>query len=160
MRQALATILCLSALWLVFTRLGTGVEDLAVALGVAALCAVLGARFSGLSKAGFGATLGVMVFAIRRAPDVLRGAFGVVARALAADVTLKPALVRVRIREGDEFGRVAFVEAAGAVPGAIVVDSDDDSMLVHVIDEDRPHEQAMGALQSGVAAAAGQRLAS
>jgi multisubunit Na+/H+ antiporter MnhE subunit len=69
---------------------------------------------------------------LSRAWRKARGTWRVIRAALQADVTLHPALVRVRAPDASA-GRLAA--AIGGTPGATIVAEDADGVLIHVIDE-------------------------
>ncbi|MEQ1618803.1 MAG: Na+/H+ antiporter subunit E [Terricaulis sp.] len=77
----------------------------------------------------------------------LRGAASVARAALAADVALKPALVRLRTRQSDSNALAALAGMISASPGANVVATDDDGFLVHVLDEDEMDAERLGAIE-------------
>lgn len=66
--------------------------------------------------------------------------------ALAADVSLKPALVRLRIRPRDSHSLAALAGMISAAPGANVVETDAESLLVHVLNEDELDAERLGAV--------------
>jgi len=117
----------------------------AIALG----CALFALRFGGPARTTFSAPH-LLALAAARAGDVLRGALAVVRAAVAADVTLKPALVRVRTRPASVFAQAALADLISAAPGAVVVAADEDGLLVHVTDEDGVDAAQLGALEARV----------
>lgn len=133
--------------------------DLLIALGgIALACVVISARFGGIARAAFGAPqLGWL--ALTRTGAVLRGALTTVRAAIAADVTLNPALVRIRTRAADPFAKAALAELMSAAPGVVVVEADVDSALVHVNDEDGVDAADIGALEARVIGALGNGAA-
>jgi multisubunit Na+/H+ antiporter MnhE subunit len=56
--------------------------------------------------------------------------------AIAGDIKLKPAIVRIRTRLTDTAGVASFAGIIGFAAGAIVVASDDEGLLAHVNEED------------------------
>jgi len=137
---------------------GPAPDALAAAALIAAACVLYAVRFGGAAKTAFGAPrLGLIGLA--RAGAVIKGAFSTLRAGLAADVTLKPALVRVRTRSEDGFVRAALADQLSAAPGAVVVDADEDGFLIHVINEDGVDAGEIGALEARVRAALGERSA-
>lgn len=78
----------------------------------------------------------LILFAAGRALAPLAEAFGVLRRIAAADVTLKPGLVRVKSALMAATGSVAPAVAASGGVRAIVVQTDATGYLLHVLDED------------------------
>ncbi|MGE3143677.1 MAG: Na+/H+ antiporter subunit E, partial [Hyphomonadaceae bacterium] len=72
----------------------------------------------------------------RQAGVAADGALRVARMALAADVTLKPALVRIKTRGRTAGAQTAFAHFINNTPGSIVVDMDADGMLILVLQED------------------------
>jgi multisubunit Na+/H+ antiporter MnhE subunit len=62
-------------------------------------------------------------------------ALQIVRAAIAADVRLRPALVRVRTRTSETLGLATLANLIGASPGAVVIASDEEGLLVHVNQE-------------------------
>lgn len=156
MLQVAALASGLLALWLLFTQRWHGPLDLGVALGVAVLCVVWAMRFGGASRSGFATAPRMAALSFARAGDVVRGALSTIRAAIAADVTLKPALVRVKTRAASDDARAALAGMISAAPGAIVVEADDDGLLAHVIDEDAIGPAHLGALEARVLLALGE----
>jgi len=145
--------------WLLLTQRWSSAEDLTLA-GAASLAVVIIAwRFGGVGGAFWRApALGLI--SLSRAGVVARGAVATLRAALAADITLQPALVRVKTRASGAAAQAAFADAVGAAPGAIVVEADDDGLLVHVNDEDGVDAVAIGALEARVLGAVGAETTS
>ena len=97
MLHAAAMFLGLCVVWLLATQRFATVDDLGVAVVVALMCTAIGMRAAGASAA-FARAPRAIYTVIARLGSVLAGAGATVRAALAADVTLKPALVRVRTR--------------------------------------------------------------
>jgi multisubunit Na+/H+ antiporter MnhE subunit len=124
-----------------------------VAAAVIALFAVLlSARLGGVSRAALNAPhlLGLW---LAGAGAAVRGALVTIRNAAAADVTLKPALVRVKTRASGAFARAALADVIGASPEVVVVEADADSTLIHVNDEDRVDAVEIGVVEARVLAA-------
>jgi multisubunit Na+/H+ antiporter MnhE subunit len=129
--------------------------DVSIAAGVVALaCVAFCVQFGGLSRAAFSAPQ-LAWLALSRTGAVVRGALTTMRAAIAADVTLNPALVRVRTRATDPFAKAALAELMSAAPGVVVVEADVDSALVHVNDEDGVDAADIGALEARVIGALG-----
>lgn len=152
MVHAAAMLTGLWVLWLLLTQ--SWDSPLALALGgaVALACVLIAARF-GVFQGGGGAFARapqLMVLTLARGGEVLRGAMSVMRAAIAADVTLKPALVRVRTRATTDLARATMADMLSAAPGALVVDADPEGFLVHVLDEDAIDVVALGDLEARV----------
>jgi multisubunit Na+/H+ antiporter MnhE subunit len=63
------------------------------------------------------------------------GALRTLRAALAADITLSPALLRLRSRADDDSAAANLAAMISATPGSVVVGADSGSLLVHVINE-------------------------
>ncbi len=99
------------------------------------------------------------IFWARRIAGAFGGALRLAAAALAGrdETTLRPALVQWRARTGDARARAAFAAALSATPGLALVACAEESVLVHVADEDRVDEGALKALETGAWRASGAR---
>lgn len=141
-----AAMLCgFIALWLLTTQRLTSAQDAVVAVIAALICVVLATRLGGVSGA-FARSPRALYGVVSRLGSVLAGATATIRSALAADVTLKPALVRIRTRgRGDE--RAAFADLLSAAPGMAVVETDAEGFLVHVLNEDDVDAADLGRLE-------------
>jgi multisubunit Na+/H+ antiporter MnhE subunit len=149
MLHAAAMLLGLILIWLALTQRAVAPLDWALA-GLVALAALLIAwRFGGLGR-GFARTPQVLVLGASRANAIWRGAVGTVRAAIAADVTLQPALVRVKSRVTGAEARAMLADMISAAPGQVVVEADADGLLLHVIDEEAVDAAALGALEAQV----------
>jgi multisubunit Na+/H+ antiporter MnhE subunit len=129
--------------------------DVLIAVGgVALACVLFSWRFDGIARGAFGAPQ-LAWLALSRTGAVVRGALTTMRAAIAADVTLKPALVRVRTRATAPFVKAALAELMSAAPGVVVVEADVDSALIHVNDEDAVDAADIGALEARVIGALG-----
>ena len=139
-----------------FALLAFAQRDLAEAALFAAVLAAAGvafaARFGGLGATVMSAPQ-ALVLGTLRSGAVLSGALKVIRSALAADVTLKPALVRVKARAQTGLARAVMADLVSATPGSVVVENEPDAALVHVTDEDAIDAAEIGALESRVVAA-------
>lgn len=109
-------------------------RELVVAAVLAGVATLLGVWFGGAS-ATFSQALAALGGSWRAAARVVRGALKTIRAAVAADVSMRPALVRVSSGRGDQRGRARIAHAVGAAPAAVVVDADEQGVLVHVNDE-------------------------
>jgi multicomponent Na+:H+ antiporter subunit E len=149
MLHAAAMLIGLTILGLLALERGVSLEALAAAGAIAFVCVLFAARFGGLARTGFSAPQ-VMVLALGRVGAVVRGAITTVRAAVAADVTLNPALVRVRTRASGAFTKAMLADLMSAAPGTVVVEADVDSALIHVNDEDGVDSAEIGALEARV----------
>jgi multisubunit Na+/H+ antiporter MnhE subunit len=155
MLQAAAMLVGLWAAWLLLSQAPLTLENLAVAAAAAALCAAVSVRFGGVRD--LGAPLGVAWRRLRRAPETFRAALSTARAAIAADISLRPALIRIKPRQGRVAVKAAFAEAISANPGWIAVESDADGLLAHVLDEEAVEPHQISALEDDVRAAYGLR---
>lgn len=149
MLHAAAMLLGLATLWILVTQRASSPQDWAIAVGVSFACVVIGLRFGGASDA-FARAPRLLVLSVARAGAVLRGTLATLRAAVSADVTMKPALVRVRSRAPRAAERAAFANLITATPGMAVVETDADGLLVHVIDEDAIDAVDLGRLEERV----------
>lgn len=153
MLHAAAMLAGLAIIWLIGAPHAHFSQDVVFA-GTAVVCSVaIAARLGGVSPNAFASAPQFVLLSISRFGAVLRGALSTMRAALAADVTVKPALVRMRTRATTPFGIAAFADMISAAPGAVVVETDDDGLLVHVIDEDSVDGAALARLDAQVASA-------
>lgn len=146
MLHAAAMLIGACILWLLATQRWNSAEDFAIAACAASACVLVAARFGGVGGA-FARAPQLVVLALTRAGPVVRGALATLRGALAADVTLKPALVRVRTRASNPAERAAFANMISATPGMAVVDTDAEGLLVHVTNEDAIDAADLGRLE-------------
>lgn len=148
MLHAAAMLLGLCVLWLLATQRLHSIADVAVAIAAGALCVLVTARTAGVSRA-FARAPWALFTVVARAGAVLGGCLTTMRAALAANIRIKPALVRVRTRgRGPE--RAAFADMLSATPGLAVVDTDPDGLLVHVMNEDAIDAADLGRLEDQV----------
>jgi len=131
-------------------------RDLAEAALLAALlsvvCVTFAARFVGIGATVVSAPQ-VLMLGVMRSGAVIAGAVTIIRNAIAADVTLRPALVRVKARAQSGLARAVMADLVSAAPGAIVVENEPDAALVHVTDEEAIDAAEIGALEARVVAA-------
>lgn len=154
MLHAAASFIGLLALWLLLTHRWSTPQDLALAAGVAAACVLVGMRFGGLGRGGgFMRAPRLLLLALGRIGAVMTGAMATIRAAVAADVALKPALVRGKLRPSSDFARAALAHMISAAPGGLVVEADADSLLVHVLNEDALDAAELGQFEMRAAKA-------
>jgi multisubunit Na+/H+ antiporter MnhE subunit len=155
MLHAAATLIVLWLLWLALVAGWSG-GDAAVAGFFAALaCVALAARLFGPSKI-YLRTLQFAALAASRTPARLRGALATVRAAIAADVALRPALVRVKVGARSDAARSAFAALLSSAPGSTVVTADEGGLLIHVLDEDAVDARELGDLEARASEALGE----
>jgi multisubunit Na+/H+ antiporter MnhE subunit len=161
MINAAAMFITLWGLWLLLAQQGVGPQALGVGAGVAAACVIVAARLGALSGRGAYAHAPHLIgFAAGRAGVVVAGALGAVRAAIAADVTLKPALVRIKTRAQTALSQAALADLISAAPGAVVVEADAGGLLVHVLDEDAIDAPALSRFEARVITALDGKTAS
>lgn len=145
-----AAMLCgLVVLWMLAAGRVTSPQDWMIAGVVALACVVVAVRFGGATRA-FTRAPRLLALNVARAGAVVRGTLATLRAAVSADVTMKPALVRVRSRAQGVAERASFANMITATPGMAVVDADADGLLVHVINEDAIDAADLGRLESMV----------
>lgn len=155
MLHAAAMLTGLFLLWLALTQRGLSLVDIGLGLAVALVCMLAAWRLGGIGR-GFARAPRLLILRLSRVGAVLRGAVQTVRDALAADVTLKPALVRVRSRVTGAGARAVLAEMISAAPGQMVVEADGEGLLLHVNDEDGVDAAELGALEAQVLGAVSQ----
>ncbi len=151
MLHAATILIGLWMVWLLLTQ-GWSAPDIAIGAGVALLCVAISARLGGVGGGGraFAYAPRLIFLALGRVRAVLSGAFSTLRAGLAGDVTLQPALVRVRLRPSSDFARAALADMISAAPGAVVVEADADGLLVHVLDEEAIEAADLGRFEDRV----------
>lgn len=134
MLQASALFLGSFALWL---GLQQRLDSLSLAAGaLAALgCVAITARLPRLGRAFFTRMPRLAAVQVMGLGGALMQSIATLRAAIAADVKLKPALVRVRTRVRDASGVAALAQWIGAAPGAVAIATDEEGLLVHVNNE-------------------------
>jgi multisubunit Na+/H+ antiporter MnhE subunit len=157
MLHAAAMLAGLFVIGLLVTQ-GSAVRDQALLVFAASLASVGAAMWlGGIRKNAFSTAPQFVALIASRAGAVVRGALSTIRAALAADVTLKPALVSVRDDAVGPTARVAAANLISAVPGSVVVETDGEGMLAHVMDEDAMDSAAFSELRRHAAALLGAR---
>lgn len=155
MLHAAAMLTGLFLIWIALTQRAFSLADMGLAAAIALACVVVAWRFGGVGRA-FARSPLLLWLRLSRAGAVLAGAVATVRAAIAADVTLKPALVRVRSRVTGQGARAALAEMISATPGQVVVEADADGLLLHVNDEDGVDPAELGAVEARVLSAINQ----
>lgn len=146
MLHAAAMLAGLFVVGLMLTQAWASGDGLVLVFAAALLAVAVSLRFGGARKTPFSAAPQFIMLLSARADDVLRSALSTIRMALAADVTLRPALVRVRAEEGGAFVTAAAADAISAEPGRVVVETDGEAMLVHVINEEATQSDVLAKL--------------
>ncbi|MEZ5995998.1 MAG: Na+/H+ antiporter subunit E [Hyphomonadaceae bacterium] len=149
MLQAATMLLALFGIWMVAAPQAGVAPSMAVAGAASVMSVLVALRFGGVGGAFVRAPLGIAA-RVRGAGSAIRGVLATLRSALAADVTLAPALVKVKSENpiGPE-GR-AFASALASAPGFVVVEAGEDGILVHVLDEDRLDPVELGRIERRV----------
>ncbi len=155
MLHAAAMLTGLFLIWIALTQRVFSLAEFGLAVVVALACVLVAWRFGGIGRT-FARGPRLLLLRLSRAGAVLQGAFRTIRAALAADVTLKPALVRVRSRVTGQGARAVLAEMISAAPGQVVVEADADGLLLHVNDEDGVDAADLGALEAQVLSAINQ----
>jgi multisubunit Na+/H+ antiporter MnhE subunit len=134
MLQAIALFSGTFGVWLLLEQRFTAAALLA-AIAASIGCVLLTARLPRFGRRTFTLMPRLAAVQLMRTGGALADAISTVRAAIAADVKLKPALVRVRTRAGDTLAVATLASWIGATPGAIVISSDSEGLLVHVNDE-------------------------
>lgn len=145
MLHAISMGIAMSVLWLLLTQRWHAPEDIALAALVGAASVSIALRMGGATPA-FLRFPSVITASFARIGASMTGALSTLRAALAADVRLKPGLVRVKsVLAGAD--TAAFAGMVTSVPGAAVIDTDDEGMFVHVLNEDDVDAAELGRLQ-------------
>lgn len=149
MLHAAALLTGLIFLWLMLTQRASSPQDWALAAAAALACVAIAARFGGVTNA-FARGPRLLALNVARAGAVVRGALATMRAAVSANVTMKPALVRVRSRADRAAERASLANLISATPGMAVVETEPDGLLVHVIDEDGIDANDLGRLEQRI----------
>lgn len=147
MLHAAAMVIGTLLLWLLASGPAVSVDNLWIGIAAACAATLVALRFGGAS----GAFVRLPARLIR-APLWTQASLGAVmqtaASALAADVTIRPALVRVKTKLNDARARAILAGLVSAHPGIVVVETDREGVLVHALNEDKVDAEALGALEA------------
>ncbi|MBC7768122.1 MAG: Na+/H+ antiporter subunit E [Phycisphaerales bacterium] len=150
MLHAAAMLLGLFLIWLAATQSSASAVDISTAAGAALVCTLVMSRAGG-AGAAFARAPRALYVAAMHAPAVVAGALATIRAAMAADVTLNPALMRIKTRSNG-VERAAFAHLLSATPGMMVVETDADGYLVHVTNEADIDAAELGRLERMVGA--------
>lgn len=159
MLHAAAMLVGLFLLELLATQHWSSSYEIVIAVVIAAACVGAAMRLGGVGRNPFSHAAPFLRLVLARSGAVARGSLTVVRAAVAADVTVKPALVRIKTRSAEPLATAAVADLISAVPGMVVVETDDDGLLVHVINEDAVDAADLGALEASVLASLQARSA-
>jgi multisubunit Na+/H+ antiporter MnhE subunit len=143
MLEATALFLLTFALGLLLQLPLTG-AGVAAVVGASAASVLTTALFSGLASGVFTRAPAFALRQARRAGVAFADAIAIVRAALAGDVELNPALVRLRAAEADAPDAAMLANLVGAAPGAVVIAVDDEGLLVHVNREEDERDADIG----------------
>lgn len=142
MLDGAAMLVGLALLWLAAAGVPNSVDKLAaMSLAIVAAFAVA-ARFGGLGAA-FAQTPTGLAWLARRSAALSAAALRTLRAGLAGEVALAPALMRVRPRDNSESGRALLAGRISAHPGMVVVETDAEGLLVHVINENEVNSERL-----------------
>jgi multisubunit Na+/H+ antiporter MnhE subunit len=147
MLHAAAMLAGFFALGVLLTQGWESQDQLLLMFGAALASTGAAMWLGGIRKNAFSTAPPLVVLIASRTGDVVRGALSTIRAALAADVTLKPALVSVHAEMTESFAKAAAADLISAVPGSVIVETDTDGMLVHVTNEDAMDSAVFTALQ-------------
>jgi multicomponent Na+:H+ antiporter subunit E len=152
MLHAAAMMIGLWAIWLVLTQTWMTPGDVLAGGAIAFVCMWVCAFFGGLGRGGGLFVHGprLVLLALGRLGQVLNGAVTTTLAAFAPGSSLRPALVRVKLRSSSDFARAALADMIGAAPGAVVVEADAEGLLVHVLDEEAIDAADLGGFEARV----------
>lgn len=157
MLHAAAMLAGLFAVGLLLTLGWASQEQALLMLGAALASTGAAVWLGGIRKNAFSTAPQFVVLIASRAGAIVRGALSTIRASLAADVTLTPALVSVRTETTGTFAKAAAADLISAVPGSVVVETDSDGVLVHVMNEDAMDSASFTAHQRRTAAMLGAR---
>jgi multisubunit Na+/H+ antiporter MnhE subunit len=135
MLEAIALFFWAFVIWLLVEQDFTAFA-FAAAFMAAAGAVIIAARLARWGRGAFTRMPRLFLAMAMRTGAAVADALEIVRAAIAADVTLKPALVRVRTRSAEQASVAALANLLGASPGAIVIAADQEGLLVHVNRED------------------------
>lgn len=145
-----AAMLCgLVLLWMLSTQAWSSPQAWVIAVGASLFAVVVALRLGGPSPA-FSRAPKLLLAVLARSGAVVRGALSTMRRAVSADVTLNPALVRVKMRAPRAVERASFAHMLTATPGMAVVETDADGLLLHVMNEDKIDTAELGRIEQAV----------
>jgi multisubunit Na+/H+ antiporter MnhE subunit len=152
MLHAVVLLAGLGGLFLALAGQQPDAQMLAVAGVSALLCVAWTARLGGLDAESvpYFRFVRLAPLLVARTQATIAGATRAARAAVRADITLKPELVRLRLRAQGDAARAAFAHLVNATPGEVVIDIDDDGLLMHTLDEDAVEDAQLAALEGQV----------
>lgn len=147
-----ALLASFAGLWIILFGAPRDAAGVAMAAGAIVFVLLWTARFGGVDResAPLWRWLRLAPMTARRVLSSARGAAATSRMAIAADVPLRPALVRVRLRPQSDAARGALAHFISAEPGGVVVDVDGDGLLVHVLQEHAIDAPQLAGVESAV----------
>lgn len=150
--HVVALLASFAGLWIILVGTPSDAAGLGFAGAAAALSLLWIARFGGVDResAPLWRLIRLAPMFVGRGLASARGAALTARTAIAADVPLKPALVRVKLRPQSQAARAALAHFVSAEPGGVVVDIERDSLLVHVLQEEAIDAPQLARIESAV----------
>ncbi len=151
MLQASALFLGAFAVWIVLQHQMSA--PMLAAGGLAALaCVLITAALPRLGRELFTRMPRFVAVQTLRLGAAFADALATVRAALAGDVKLRPALVRVRTRAADAFSIAMLAHWISGTPGAVVIAADEEGLLVHVNNENDERFDNIGTWEEALVA--------
>jgi multicomponent Na+:H+ antiporter subunit E len=123
-----------------------GLGVLAIGVGVALSLKLLPRKNRSLKKRALLPFLGFFFF------ESLRGGSDVAWRALSPSLPLKPTLIDYSLDLKEDAARVFFVACASLLPGTLSVRLTEQTLRLHILNEDLPYESTLKALERHIQA--------
>lgn len=148
MLRAAAAFFSAFSIWLLVAQRVHSAAELVLGAGIAAAAVLIGLHFGGGASGGFARAPGMLWLGASRGKGVISGSMLTARAALAGDVKLSPGLVRLKMRSDDPDVRADLAALISATPGAVVVDTDVEGLLIHLIDEDDADGHELSGLEA------------
>jgi multisubunit Na+/H+ antiporter MnhE subunit len=149
MLHAAAMLFGLFIVWLLTAQPERSAVDITLAAAASAACVIASARFGGVGAQFAHAPRALGLLAARIA-SVFAGALRTIRAAAAADVTLNPALVRIRTRTAGP-GKALLAQTISVTPGMCIVEAGGDAILVHVLNEEAANAAEIAQIEARAA---------
>lgn len=133
MLDGAAMLVGLFLLWLAAVGVPDSVDNLVAMILAVVAASMVAVRFGGVGAA-FARAPASLAWLARRCVALFAAVFRTLRTGLAGEA-LAPALMRVRPRDNSESGRALLSARISAHPGMVVVETDGEGLLVHVINE-------------------------